>query len=240
MFSDNGAAPLHVGANAPPPHILAIGSSSTEGIGASAPAFSYPAQLGGDLRATWGIAAEVRNAGIGGEIASATVDRLIAALKTKWPDFVIWQVGTNDAVSGGDEAQFRATLERGVAAALKSRTPIILVDPQMFPGLKDVARYERFVHIIAEVGASDHVPVFSRFALMKQWGAGSPAVLRAMLSADGFHMGDRGYGCFAQSLASVLAHRWRGLQEAAPNKTITAVNQESPSPTSPGAPIIHN
>jgi len=50
-----------------------------------------------------------------------------------------------------------------------------------------------------------HVPVFSRFAMMKAWAAQSAAALRATLSSDGFHMGDQGYACFARALAGDIA-----------------------------------
>jgi lysophospholipase L1-like esterase len=61
------------------------------------------------------------------------------------------------------------------------------------------------VTIIAEVGATMHVPVFSRFAMMKAWAAKSTATLRAALAPDGFHMDDEGYACFARALAGDLA-----------------------------------
>jgi hypothetical protein len=96
--------------------ILAIGSSSTEGIGASAPAYAYPARLEAELSKGVGLAAEVRNAGVGGELAARTLQRLQTALKTGWAELVIWQVGTNDALVGVDERLFRATVESGVAA----------------------------------------------------------------------------------------------------------------------------
>jgi len=52
--------------------ILAIGSSSTEGVGASSPAHAYPAVLADDL-AHEKQAAAVRNAGVGGELAGTTL-----------------------------------------------------------------------------------------------------------------------------------------------------------------------
>jgi lysophospholipase L1-like esterase len=95
--------------------ILAIGSSSTEGIGASAPNMTYPAQLQADLAAALGEKVAVTNAGIGGEAVAATLARLKILLKGEKPDLVIWQVGTNDAVGGDDEAAFRAEIEDGVS-----------------------------------------------------------------------------------------------------------------------------
>ena len=89
-FEANGAklANLESGANRTL-EILAIGSSSTEGIGASSPANAYPARLKDELAHDDGIAADVRNAGVGGELAIKTLQRLKAALKTGWAELVI-------------------------------------------------------------------------------------------------------------------------------------------------------
>jgi acyl-CoA thioesterase I len=181
--------------------ILAIGSSSTEGIGASSPANAYPAQLEDELTHDDGIAADVKNAGVGGELAIKTLRRLKAALKTGWAELVIWQVGTNDALVGVDETLFRATVESGVAAARAAGVPLLLIDPQFTPKSPDEARYERFVEIVDEIGARDHVPVLSRFAMMKRRGTKDA---RALLSKDGLHMNDLGYRCLAHAIAEAI------------------------------------
>jgi lysophospholipase L1-like esterase len=203
--------------------ILAIGSSSTQGIGASGPAFAYPAQLQTRLTTLLGRPVEVDNSGIGGETIGATVVRLKAALQTSKPDLVIWQVGTNDAVVGEDEGSFRASLIDGVSALRAAHTPYVLLDPQFYPGLKDVARYEQYVRIVDDTGERNGAAVFSRYALMKEWGSQSDGLLRAMLSKDAFHMSDRGYGCLAQNLATDLAP----LLRYAPKETRTQTSQKS-------------
>jgi acyl-CoA thioesterase I len=206
-FADNGAQALlasRAGA-ARPLQILAIGSSSTLGVGASSPGHAYPAQLAVDLSTQWGIPAEVRNAGVGGEVSEATLARLKAEIASDRPDLVVWQVGTNDAVAGVDIAEFQASLEAGIAQARLAQVPIILVDPQFYFGIKNLARFEQFVTTVGEVGAKAHVPVFSRFAMMRAWAARSAAQLNAAMSADGFHMSDHGYACFASDLADDIA-----------------------------------
>lgn len=197
--------------------VLAIGSSSTEGVGASAPSGSYPAQLEIDLKALWGTdAVSVRNAGVGGETADATVARLEAALEEpSKPDLVIWQVGTNDAVRGGDEAAFRALLERGVAATRRAGADLILLDQQFYPGIPDRVRYERYVGMVASVASSAKTPLFSRYRLMKRWSDLAPGLLTAMLAKDGFHMGDRGYDCLASALGHEITAYLRTASPAA-------------------------
>jgi acyl-CoA thioesterase-1 len=220
VFIENGAGELFAGraGSHRPLRVLAIGSSSTLGVGASAPTNAYPAQLAVDLSSQWGIAAEVRNAGVGGEVSSATLTRLRGELASRLPDLVIWQVGTNDAVAGVDAADFRANLEAGVAAARAQRVPMILVDPQFYFGIKDLARYKEFVAIVGDVGARMHVPVFSRFAMMQAWGAKSPAALSAALARDGFHMDDEGYACFARALAGDIAQEAEPVEKSAAAK----------------------
>jgi acyl-CoA thioesterase I len=180
--------------------ILAIGSSSTEGVGASSPAHAYPAVLA-DVLAREKQAAAVRNAGVGGELAATTLQRLKAALKTGWPELVIWQVGTNDALVGVDEGSFRATVESGVAAVRAAHVPLLLVDPQFAAKPPDVARYERFVAIVDGIGQKLGVPVVSRYAMMKRWGVKKAL---ALLSRDGLHMNDLGYRCLADAIAEEI------------------------------------
>lgn len=193
-------------AKAQPAHILAIGSSSTEGIGASSKAASYPAVLESDLRAAWpGAAIAVENAGIGGETAPATLARLEQRLASVPYDLVIWQVGTNDALAGADTTEFRSLLRRGIAAARAARVEIVLLNQQLFPGIKDPARYEAFVQAVAEVARDERVPVIDRYGLMRDWRAGGEANLLAGLSGDHFHMGDAGYACLGQVIAGDIA-----------------------------------
>ncbi len=207
-----------------PVRILAIGSSSTEGIGASSPAFSYPAQLQADLMQMWKGSIAVENAGKGGETILETIGRLEAALKTNRPDLVIWQVGTNDAVRDGDETRFSTLLRQGIDAAQAFGVEVVLVDQQYFPAIKDLGRYERFVGLVGATAAAEHVPVFSRYRLMKAWGERSPDVLHSMLSRDGFHMGDRGYDCMAQLIADGLRHPM-AVSEVTPAMAATVASQ---------------
>jgi acyl-CoA thioesterase I len=204
-FEINGATlAFPKGSAGRPLDILAIGSSSTEGIGATSPANAYPAKLEEELEKRTGVDFDVKNAGVGGELAAKTLQRLKSALKSGWARLVIWQVGTNDALAGIDEALFRATVESGVAAARAAGVPLVLVDPQFTLKSSDPARYERYVEIVDTIGAKDRVPVLSRYAMMKSWGAKGAKALGSLLSRDGLHMSDFGYRCLAHALADAI------------------------------------
>lgn len=191
-----GSAPLR---------ILAIGSSSTEGIGASGKDKTYPARLSTLLReGLAGRAIEMVNAGIGGETAPQTLLRLKAALVDGRYDLVIWQVGTNDALTGGDLGTFRQLVTDGIAAAKQAQTRLVILDPQFYPGIKETARYRSYVDAIADVARAQAVPVLSRYQAMLGWYQRDAAGFMEALAGDRFHMSDAGYACLAQDIARSL------------------------------------
>ncbi|CAH1657640.1 Lysophospholipase L1-like esterase [Hyphomicrobiales bacterium] len=181
--------------------ILAIGSSTTAGVGTSSPAAAYPAQLTARLEEKLPtVDIDMHVSGIGGETAVQTLARLEKEVSALKPDLVIWQVGTNDALTSVGEDVFRDLVERGIAAATAANADLILLDQQFFPSISDKQRYERFVNLVTEIGLKTKTCVFSRYALMKGWGDQSAVALQAMLSSDGFHMSDRGHACMARLL----------------------------------------
>ncbi|CAM5771592.1 SGNH/GDSL hydrolase family protein [Bosea minatitlanensis] len=197
--------------------ILAIGSSSTEGIGASARDRTYPARLQALLGKAWPKSKiEIVNAGIGGETAPQTLARLETALSERRFDLVIWQVGTNDAVKGGDLDAFRDMLGEGIRLARRAKTPLAILDPQFFPRVRDPQTYRRFVAAIAEVARHKAVPVFTRYETMREWHDSDAEAFKSALWTDGFHMSDAGYDCLARDIAAAL------VEMAAPNRPVVA------------------
>ena len=185
--------------------ILTIGSSSTAGTGATSAAAAYPARLAEEIRQRLPSAdVMVIASGIAGETGSQTLARLSVEVESQKPDLVIWQVGTNDALTGVQAADFRNLLERGVAAATRFDADLILLDQQFYPTIRKKDRYERFVAIVKEVGLQKRACVFDRYTLMKSWSERSEEMFRAMLASDGFHMSDRGYACMARALADEI------------------------------------
>jgi acyl-CoA thioesterase I len=194
--------------------ILAIGSSSTQGVGASAQRFAYPSQLEAALRRQFpSVEVEVVNAGHEGETAEATLARLGGELNRQQPDLVLWQVGTNDALNSAvSEKRFEDAVERGVDAAASTNCDIILLDQQLYKKAADPERYERFVEIIRRVAAKRRINLFSRHRLMARWEKARPGVIDALLAPDGLHMNDRGYACIASSLARRIGDAVRPAQ----------------------------
>ncbi|MFC4169214.1 SGNH/GDSL hydrolase family protein [Teichococcus aestuarii] len=189
-----------------PIRILAIGSSTTAGAGASSPSHAYPPRLKAALeRLLPGIAVTVRNNGVGGEVASTTLARMRVSVEEWQPDVVLWQLGTNDALRGITPQAFTQVLREGVELVQRRGLDLVLIDPQSFPGIRDADRYEDFVEGIAAVAAEKRLPLMRRYTIMRFWQALPQPVL--MLSADGFHMNDLGYQCMAEVLAGGIARR---------------------------------
>ncbi|MFD2678855.1 SGNH/GDSL hydrolase family protein [Camelimonas lactis] len=188
-----------------PLRILAIGSSTTEGVGATAPDRTYPVQLEKEIERLLPHArVDLRVSGVGGETAVQTLARLERELAAHNPDLVIWQVGTNDALSDVGEETFKTLLEKGIASVDATQADLILMNQQFFPSIRHKARYERFVRMVQDAGLKKRACVFNRYALMQQWGEDSADTLRAMLASDEFHMSDRGYACMARVLADEI------------------------------------
>lgn len=187
-----------------PVRILAIGSSSTAGIGASAPQRAYPPRLETALkRLLPGADVTVRNDGIGGEVASTTLLRLRSAVDSWAPDVVIWQLGTNDALQGITAEAFSRVMRDGIGFVQERGRDLLIIDPQFFPNIPHQDLYMTFVQSVDRVAVERRAPLMRRYAIMRYWAALPQPV--PMLSEDGFHMNDLGYQCMAEVLASGMA-----------------------------------
>lgn len=189
--------------------IVALGSSSTEGAGASGPEATYPARLRAALASLWpGVAVRVVNAGRGGETAEETAARIAADVLPHRPDLVLWQAGGNEALKNRDPAGFRAALAEGLRAL--GGVPVVLVDNQAAPRL--AARGGLFDAALGEAGP----PVWRRSRAMAEWARRGEG---ALIGPDGLHHDDRGYQCVGEALAQALAAAagtpWQGRAFAA-------------------------
>jgi lysophospholipase L1-like esterase len=147
----------------------------------------------------------VTNAGVGGETADQTLDRLRRLVGGRGFDLVIWQVGTNDAVKGASEDAFLTRLRQGIAAVKGAGADLVLMDQQYLDQLADPARYRRFVDAVAAEARAGAVPLFSRYAAMRLWASTAREGLGGLLAQDRFHLNDRGYACLARDLAAAIA-----------------------------------
>lgn len=186
--------------------IVAIGSSSTEGIGASSPDRSYPHQLQLELAKHFPASAiRVVNKGVGGEVASDMVARMQRDAVDLNPTLVIWQTGTNDAERGVPSEKFTATFNEGMAMLRRGGIDVLVVDPQYTPRVVDRGGYPVYFDLIARLSKFNGAALFRRQAVMRQWVDAGDFTFASMLASDRFHMNDRSYHCLASVLADAIA-----------------------------------
>jgi lysophospholipase L1-like esterase len=182
--------------------IVAFGSSSTQGFGTTSPEFTYPNRLAAQLRRQYpGADITVLNRGKGGEDAPEMMKRLQTEVIDVNPDMVIWQVGTNAVLRNLDPAETAKLVEDGIARIQAAGADLVLVDPQYSPAVNAKAENAgRMVKLLGKVAELRHVGFFPRFEVMRDWHEGQSMPFESFVVADGLHMNDWGYACFAQLL----------------------------------------
>jgi len=218
------------------PVILAIGSSSTLGTGASAPAMSYPSLLERDLGEAFPkLAIRVLNDGRGGQDADQEVVRLDRDLGAEHPDLVIWQVGTNALLRGYDLDVERRLIERGIALAKQRGVDVVLMDLQFAPRVLARSPWPDMERLIADTAKREGIGYFRRFEIMREWSLDGRLPASALIGRDGLHMTDASYGCLAALLARALGQAWHPSDRLALSPTAHPVSRagSGPAPVSP-------
>lgn len=186
-----------------PLRILAIGSSSTWGVGATSNRKNYPSQLEGMLeRMLKDIPIEMINRGVSGETAGATADRLRMEAALIKPDLVLWQVGTNDAVQRVPVEAFERTVSKTVAVLKRKKIDVVLVGLQYTPKFSRDEHYFAIREALKRVAAEQNVIYVRRYQAM-EYIAKTKATMR-MMADDDFHLNDLGYQCMAEHIAQAV------------------------------------
>jgi lysophospholipase L1-like esterase len=189
-------------ASGEPVVIVAFGSSSTVGYGTTSPEFTYPNRLAAQLHRQYPTAdITVVNRGQGGEDAPEMMKRLQTAVLDIKPDLVIWQVGTNAVLRNLDPTETAKLVEEGVARIQAAGADLVLVDPQYSPKVTERGESaSKMVKLLGKVAELRHVGFFPRFEVMRDWHERQAIPIDNFVIADGLHMTDWGYACFAQLL----------------------------------------
>jgi acyl-CoA thioesterase I len=189
--------------------ILALGSSSTEGVGASVPAMSYPSRLEQELKDRFPeVEIRVINHGVGGQDVPEEVIRLERDLVAEHPDLVLWQVGTNAVLRRDDLSADEQLIARGVGMTKEHGIDLVLMDLQYAPRVLARPASAEMERLIAEIARQTRVGLFRRFQIMEEWDHSHQLAPAAMIGSDGLHMTDASYACLANQLAQALAWNW--------------------------------
>ena len=179
--------------------IVAIGSSTTAGEGNIK---AYPERLLSFLQAEYpNVKITMVNKGISGQEAPVELQRFDTDVIAENPDLVIWQVGTNAILRNLDPDATAQMVQDGVARIQAMGADVVLVDPQYSPQVTEHQEgASKMVRLLGRIAQLRHIGVFPRFEVMRQWHENQALPIDSFVIADGLHMNDWGYACFAQLL----------------------------------------
>ena len=141
--------------------VLAIGSSSTVGVGASATSNGYPAQLEMILEKIFkGVQIDIVNRGVSGEVAATTAERLKVEVALEHPDLVLWQLGTNDALARVPVDDFVETVKDMLQWLKEHQVDTVLVGLQFTPRAAKDEHYTAIRNALRALATAENVLLY--------------------------------------------------------------------------------
>jgi acyl-CoA thioesterase I len=191
--------------NGAPLVIVAVGSSSTFGAGASSPAASYPSRLAVELKQRFPSRdITVLNRGVNGEETAQMLGRFENDVISAHPDLVLWQVGTNSVMRDHSLAAHGVLLREGITQLKQAGADVILMDMQYVPKVLVKSEAPGMEDQLAITAKQENIDLFERFAIMRNWYDVQRIPFEAFAAPDQLHMNDWGYGCVAKLLADAI------------------------------------
>ena len=187
--------------------IVAIGSSSTAGAGASI--------AGRDLSEPAAGRTQARFPGHADHRAQSRRQRRGSRATCSSASMPPWSPPSPTSCSGSSapirccatigSTDHGASIHAGLAKIRATGADIVLIDPQYAP--KVIAKPEAapMVELIAATAKREDVDLFPRFDVMKHWYDVDHMTFASFVSPDGLHMNDWSYGCLAKALSVAIA-----------------------------------
>lgn len=182
--------------------ILAIGAASTAGMGNVRG--GYQAQLRKMIKdAAKGVEVEIVNRGVSGELAEQAAQRLKIQVGLTTPDLVLWQVGTNDALSYVDVERVEQTVTETVRWLKEHKVDVVLVGIQYVSGMARDAHYQAIRVSLRRIAQQENVIIVRRYEAMEVLERAQRAEPGA--SVDEFANSETAYNCMAQYVARAIS-----------------------------------
>jgi len=181
--------------------ILVLGSRSST-INAFE-ASAYPARLQAALKEklpsmTVNVSVELQSRKTAEEVEKGLVN-LLAGRK---PNLVIWQTGTVDAMRAIDPDEFRGAVNEGVVALQKAGADVVLINLQYSPRTETMISVPPYIDNMRVVAQEHDVPLFDRFAIMRQWNEHGDFDLFS--ASPGVELAKRVHDCLGRALSTFL------------------------------------
>ena len=186
--------------------IVALGSSSTGGSGATDASKAYPAQLEAELSRLFPkLKVRVINSGVGGETVNDMIKRLDSDVFAHKPHLVIFQVGTNTVLRDEPLDLAEAKIQEVVAMFRAAGIDVLLMNAQFAPKVEAKSGAVPMMSVLSRTAKRFGIGVFERHALMKRWHEKENMPIGQFISPDDLHMNDWSYACLAKNLGQSIA-----------------------------------
>jgi hypothetical protein len=184
-----------------PLDILVIGSRSS--TIPTAEASAYPGRLLVNLKeklpaVAVNVAVELQLTKTAEEVAAG----MVKLMEGKKPTLVIWQTGTVDAMRSVDPDDFRSAVDEGVAALQTAGADVILMNLQYSPRTETMISAPPYLDNMRVVAQQHDVPLFDRFAIMRQWNDSGDFDLFS--TSHGLTLAKRVHDCLGRALSTFV------------------------------------
>jgi lysophospholipase L1-like esterase len=181
--------------------ILVVGSRSSTITTSEASA--YPSRLQATLKdklpsVTVNVSVELEAKKTAEEVAAG----LAKLVEGKKPTLVIWQTGTVDAMRSVDPDDFRSAVDEGVAALQNAGTDVVLMNLQYSPRTETMISAPPYLDNMRVVAQQHDVPLFDRFAIMRQWNDSGDFDL--FTTSHGLELAKRVHECLGRALSKFV------------------------------------
>jgi lysophospholipase L1-like esterase len=177
--------------------ILAIGSSAGRSKG------GYTNRIERILKQVLkGANVVIINRGVSGELAASAAQRLKNEVALTRPHLVIWQVGTNDAMTFVPLEELAETVTSTIRWLKEHNVDVVLAGLQYVARVAQDDHYYRVRELMREIAAKENVMIIRRYEAMQFIAATQDA--GGAHSLEEFERTETGYQCLAQYLASAI------------------------------------
>jgi len=189
-----------------PLRIVAIGSSSTAGAGATKPEFSYPAQLEQLLRARYPHNdVRVTNLGQNGIDIDEMLKQIDKVVADQNPQLLLAQMGTNTVLREESLTVAEDKMKEMLKRMRAKGVDVILVDQQYAPKVNERKNSIPMLGILENLSEEFGYSVFRRHTMMQRWHLKEGIGFEITIHPDQLHMNNWSYGCWARNLGAALS-----------------------------------
>lgn len=203
--------------------ILAIGAAYTPGMGNVRG--GYQGLMSKMIKeAAKGVEVEIVNRGVSGELAEQAAQRLKIQVGLTQPDLVLWQVGTNDALSYVDVEKVEETVTETIRWLREHKVDVVLVGLQYASGMARDSHYQAIRVALRRIAQKENVIIVRRYEAMEIIEKGQRAEPGS--SFDEFASSEAAYSCMAQYVA-------RAISVALFGRNLRPLPPQGPTPSPP-------